>query len=63
MNIQTSNVRPVSAIQEEKLTLEQEKAVLQQRVSELSQDKTTLMLAITDMYEMILSLLPENQEE
>ncbi|MED1642174.1 hypothetical protein P4U99_02945 [Brevibacillus agri] len=61
MNIQVSNVRPVSAIQEEKLTLEQEKAVLQQRVSELSQDKTTLMLAITDMYEMILSLLPEEE--
>lgn len=59
MNIQVSNVRPVSAIQQERQTLEQEKAVLQQRVSELSQDKTTLMLAITDMYELLLTLLPE----
>ncbi|MGG1249870.1 hypothetical protein ABE205_19650 [Brevibacillus agri] len=61
MNIQTSNVRPVSAIQQERQTIEDEKAALQQKVAQLTQDKTMLMLAVTDMYEKNLKLEEKNK--
>ncbi|MED1726212.1 hypothetical protein [Brevibacillus parabrevis] len=63
MNIQTSNVRPVSAIQQERQELEQEKAALQQKVVRLEaelaaekNDKLTIMEATAQLYEELLML-------
>ena len=63
MNIQTSNVRPVSTIQQERQELEQEKAALQQKVVRLEDelaaeknDKLTIMEATAQLYEELLML-------
>ncbi|MDR4997906.1 hypothetical protein [Brevibacillus parabrevis] len=63
MNIQTSNVRPVSQIQGERQTIEQEKAALQQKVVRLEaelaaekNDKLTIMEATAQLYEELLML-------
>ncbi|WP_235615883.1 hypothetical protein [Brevibacillus reuszeri] len=41
--------------------MEQEKATLEQKVAQLTQDKTNLMLAVTDMYEQNLVLEEKNK--
>ncbi len=61
MNIQTSNPRSCREAQEERAALEQGKAAIEQKVAQLTQDKTNLMLAVTDMYEQNLVLEEKNK--
>lgn len=65
MNLQTSNVRPVSAIQKEKADLENENQALKNQVAQLTEEKKVLedknrntMLAVTELYELVEPLLP-----
>lgn len=61
MNCQFSNVKEVSVSQAERAAIVQEKEALQQRIVQLTQDKTNLMLAVTEMFEQNLVLEEKNK--